>query len=928
MRDWSATRLIAILLLLGIGGWGMAPVARGQATTGGTVHGTVYHGQSGDVLVRATVEVVGTGTSVTTGVDGDYSIHLAPGTYTLRFAYEGFSAQTEEITIAPGASIEKIAALNPVGQQLGEQIDVVAGANNDTIVAALEERKASTSLGEFVSRAEIASNPSSTTAGVVASVVGVSVGNNNVVVVRGLGDRYSTQMLNDATLPTPDPERRVVPMDLIPSSLLQNVRVLKTFTPDQPGEFSGGLLRLDTVEMPSSSSLSISSSLGFNTQTHGADFLSYPGFGRDWLGFGVGDRNLPEGFPSGLRLVRGDRFSPGYTPAELQSFGRSLSNTYSPVVEGARPNWSSNIAGAHRFGKLGFVGAFSLRNVYETVTDEERNVYATDASLEPRLITNFTFDTSARIARLGGAANFTYDINPNNRLYFKNFYSNQATDEVREYGGLSGEIGVPLRNYRLRYTAERIYSGQLSGRHTLGWLADTMLTWRWSYARSTLDDPALREVSYQFDEASDTFVLLPVSQSLAQLFSKMRENVREPGFDLSKFWFRSGVTINAKIGGAYTNRDRTFDARRFRFAPRGAYDGSASPEELLAPGNINPEQFEILETTRGTDHYEALHHITAGYAMADVLWGKWRFVGGARTERSIQRVSTFDPFAATTRIQQANLDNTDVLPSIGVAYQLTASMALRGGYSATVTRPQFRELSPYEFTDVFAGYTTFGNPELERTLLRNYDLRYEWFPTPGELFAVSYFYKDLENPIESVIGRGQFVRTFANAEGAINQGFEIEARKNLGFLTGALDAFSINTNYTFVDSSVTIADEFLGDLTSSERPLVGQSRHVFNLILMHQLKRWDLESRAYFNYTGDRIVDVGASGLPDIIEQGRPTLDLVFSKSFGGDDKPWSVELELENLLDRRNDYRIGDRIFRQFRDGREISIGLSYRFF
>jgi TonB-dependent receptor len=313
--------------------------------------------------------------------------------------------------------------------------------------------------------------------------------------------------------------------------------------------------------------------------------------------------------------------------------------------------------------------------------------------------------------------------------------------------------------------------------------------------------------------------------------------------------------------------------------------------------------------------------------MGDVIWKKWRFVGGARVERSIQRVSTFDPFSPTLRVQEASLDDTDVLPSVGVTYNLTPSMAVRAGYSVTVTRPQFRELSPYEFTDVFAGYTTFGNPDLERTRLRNVDVRYEWYPTPGELFAVSYFRKDLENPIEPVIGRGQFVRTFTNADGATNRGFEVEARKSFGFAK-ALEGLSVNANYTFVDSSVEIAAESLGDLTSSVRPLVGQSRHVFNAILVHELQGFDLESRAYFNYTGARIVEVGATGLPDIVEKGRPTLGLVFSKRLGGEARRWSVELELENLLDRQTDYRIGDRIFRSYRTGREVTIGVSYRFF
>lgn len=920
-RFVTALFAVALITALPIDG-------QSQSDATGKVAGAVYDARSGDVIKKAGIELVGAGQTLYTGVDGDFTVDLKPGAHTLRFFLEGYSEQTAEVTVVAGETIEQNVVLVPVGY--GESIDVIAGASSSDVIAALEERKAATSIGEFVSRAEISKNPASTTAGIVQSVVGVSIGTGNIVTVRGLGDRYSTQMLNDAAIPTPDPERRVVPMDLIPSSLLQSVRVLKTFTPDQPGEFAGGLLRLETIEMPSKSSLSVSTSFGFNSQTHGEDFLAGPRFGSDWLGYGVGDRGLPSIIPTGSRLLRGDRFTAGFTAEELQTFGRSFSNVFTPSVDDARPDLNAGVSGGHSFGKFGIVGGFALRNISRTVPDEERNVYATDASLEPRLITSFNFDTSTRVSRLGGSLNLTYEINSNNKLFLKNFYSNQATDEARQYNGLSGEIGVPLQNYRLRYTAEQIYSGQLSGRHDIPLLWNAILNWRYSYARSTLDDPALSEITYQFDPSRDAFIFLPVSQSLSRLYNEMTENIREPAFDLSKFWFFSKVTVNGKAGASYQNRDRVFDSRRFRYVPRfrTAFDFSQTAEQLLAPENINPDGFEILETTRGTDHYDALHNITAFYGMADVVAGRWRFVGGARVEKSIQRVTTFDPFAPELRIIEAALDDTDTLPVISVAYSLTPTMTVRGGYTSTVVRPQFRELSPYEFTDVFAGYTTFGNPNLLRTLLRNYDTRYEWYLSPGELFAASYFYKKLENPIESVIGRGQFVRTFTNAESAVNQGFELEFRKNMAFLGEKFSGLSATTNYTFVDSNVTIAEADAGDLTSTDRALVGQARHLFNAGLLHRIERFDFETRAYFNYTGAHIVDVGATGLPDIIEKGRPRLDLAFSKQFGGEAKRWSIDVELENLLNRKVDTRIGDRIFRSFRSGRDVSFKLSYSFF
>jgi hypothetical protein len=930
----SSKRLVAALCALMAVSWTVPARALGAQEKAGTLTGVVYEAKGGNALTSAGVEVVGTGKTVRTGVDGDYSIELTPGTYQVRFFFDNFNDQTEDVTIAAGETLEKSVALTPLGYSLGEVETVTSGAETDTIAVAMEERKASSSIADIVSREEIKNDTKSTTAGVVQRIVGVTVASNGVANVRGLGDRYSQTVLNQAVMPTPDPERRSVPLDLVPSNLLQSVKVLKTYTPDQPGEFSGGLMRLETVEMPSETSLEVSYSIGFNTQTTGEDFLTYPGDDNDFFGFGLNRRELPANIPPGQLLLPGNPFTPGgFTREQLQEFGRSFENVWTPRAESGRPNNTFNFAGGKRFGKFGVVGAIGLKNELQT-QDEFRSFYSVDSTGELIRTTNYDYNVSSNVARLGGTFNVTYDLNGNNKFFFKNFFSNQATDEARIFEGFNEDRGADLRNTRLRYTLERIYTGQFSGRHTLGWLAESIFNWRFTYSRATLDEPDLREALYERAPGASEFTYLDQNQSLFRLFSDMNEDVREPAFDLTKFWFLSGVTINGKIGASYINRDRTFDSRRFRFGPRFLtdLDRTAPPEVLLAPENIRPTNgFEIQETTRATDHYDALQNITAGYGMADITWSRWRFIGGARVERSIQRVNTFTPFTVGVPTSTANLDDTDVLPSVGVVYALTAAntMNIRAGFSRTVTRPQFRELSPFEFTDVTGGRSVVGNPDLTRTLITNYDVRYEWFPGPNDLLAFSYFYKQLDDPIEQIVEPGANLRTsFRNADQAQNQGLEIEFRKDLSFFGEAFQTLSLNTNYTFVDSNVTLTPEQGLVVTSLERSLVGQSRHLFNAILAYEIPRIGIETRGLFNYTGERITDVGTLGLPDIVEKGRPSLDLSFGKHFGGERKPWAVQLELENLLNRQRDIRQGDSAFRVYRAGREISIGVSYNFF
>ncbi|HET9531522.1 MAG TPA: outer membrane beta-barrel protein, partial [Blastocatellia bacterium] len=814
------------------------PARQAPQVKSGKIEGIVYNVASGDPLLKAGVEIVGKDKTVETGIDGVYSVSLEPGVYNVRFFRQGFLEQiVDNVEVIAGQTKELNAVLTPEGY--GEQVTVTAG-NGNGVAAMIEDRKAATTVSDTISSVEISKDTASNAAGVLRRVPGISVV-DRFVFVRGLGERYSNTSLNDALLPTTEPDRKVVPMDLIPANLLQSVKILKTFTPDQPGEFSGGLVRLETIELPRAASLSVSYSMGFNSATHGKDFLTYPGGGiRDFFGFGKSRRRPPAGIPENERLLPANAFLPGgFTPQQLEAIGESFTNIWDPRTGGTHPNTSWNFAGGNTFGKFGMVGALSFKNLLQRL-DERRNFY--QVGLGGVVIPQHTYDysSSTEAARLGGTLNLAYELNKDHKIFFKNFITNQATDESRVFQGFNDDRLTNLFNTRLRYIEERIYTGQMSGNHLISWLGDSIFTWRYTYSRATLDEPDLRETLYEFNESVGDFIYFNQTQSLFRLFNEMRENVREPAFDWAKYWFFKGTSLNTKAGYSYINRDRVFDSRRFRFVPRGlaGIDTTLRPESLLVPSNIESQRgFEIREETRTTDHYDAFHNIEAGYLMADWTIKNWRFVGGARVERSEQQVTTFEPFRAEVMPQVALLDDTDVLPSLGVTYSmLNGKMNLRAGFSRTVARPQFRELSPFEFTDVTGGRSTIGNPDLRRTLITNYDVRWEWFVGATELIALSVFHKDLDDPIEVVIEPTAQLRTsFRNADGARNTGFELELRKNLGNLWNRFENLSMNANYTFVRSRVDIGQQDLSVLTTLERPLVGQAEHVVNISLTHEI---------------------------------------------------------------------------------------------
>ena len=258
--------------------------------------------------------------------------------------------------------------------------------------------------------------------------------------------------------------------------------------------------------------------------------------------------------------------------------------------------------------------------------------------------------------------------------------------------------------------------------------------------------------------------------------------------------------------------------------------------------------------------------VYGGFAMVDLSLGpKWRVVGGVRVEDASINVTTIDPLVPGSVPAIAHLENRDPLPSVNLTYALTSHQNLRLGYARTLSRPDFRELSPFDFTNVLGGFNTVGNPNLRRAKIDNYDLRWEWFPGGSQVIAASYFYKDSTDPIEVTIQPTTDLRqSFINAAGAKNQGIELEFRRDLGFIHRYLSPFSLQTNFTFVDSNVMIPDDLALLLTTKKRPLVGQSRYIYNIIAEWNKPSWRSDARFYVNSVSRRITDVGTFDLPDI----------------------------------------------------------------
>ncbi|MCS7024889.1 MAG: TonB-dependent receptor [Bryobacteraceae bacterium] len=892
----------------------------------GIIIGQVFDGQTARPIIGVKISVNGQSSDLVSGNDGRFQLSLSPGKYTLKFTAENYAdTEVKDVEVKAGEVTDASTVMS--NKALVTTVEVVEkiGAVGASAEAMLTERKLAAVVSDGMSKEELSGSTASNAAAALEKVTGVSVVDNGYVYVRGLGERYSATMLNSAMIPTTEPEKRVVPLDLFPAELIDNIKILKTYTPDMPGEFAGGLVQMQTVEFPTSKIFRVSTSVGFNSRTTFNRFLTYPGGRFDYFGFDDGTRAIPSAIPREARLFPGT-----FNAQQLQQFGRAFPVNWEPtVVQSQRPQQSFSMVGGGTFGRFGLVGAVTFAN--RPQYQQEINRYLRQEGARPVVFTNYEdFRAYNEAARLGAVFNVATRLNAANKLVFRNTLTHDSDKEAREFQGFDGGNDGVLQSQRLRWIERGLFSTSVEGDHALAKFGNSVLKWQFTYSRSDRNEPDLREV-FRGPLPNGQFAFLSLGSSGLRFFNDLQDRIYEPQIDFSRPFVRGIVSGLWKIGFRGTFRERDFQARRFRFIPQRLTVPLTAPSNVLfSSANIRPDGFQIVEFTRATDRYDATMDIYAGYAMVDLALGmKWRIVGGLRIEDADIEVRTLDPLVPSAAVQRASLVNRDPMPGVNVIYALSPRQNLRLSFSQTVSRPDFRELSPFDFNNVLGGFVAQGNPNLLRAKLLNFDARWEAFLGGNQVLAASFFFKDFTNPIEvSIIAAASDLRqTYVNAEGAFNTGFELEARKNLSFLNPKLRQFAVQGNFTFVDSNIRLREDQARLLTSEKRPLVGQSRYIFNIITEWLKPEWRSTSRFYVNSVSRRLTDVGTFGLPDIYQDRNVFLDFVYQLSLTETGK-WQLRFNGENLGDNRYQWTQGPFVQRQFRLGRTFSLGLSYSVF
>lgn len=805
-----------------------------------------------------------------------------------------------------------------------------------------DEKRSTSSVADVVSEQQFTRSGDSNIAESLKRVSGLSTIGGKYVYVRGLGERYSTTLLNGAILPSPEPVNRVVPMDLFPTSVLESVLVQKTYSAHLPSEFGGGVLQMRTKKSSDEFMWNLSSSLSMTDGVNFSDGYVLPGGDRDWTGFDDGFREAPAALQQAtaggqeLRL-----FSPftgvGVSAAELQTIGRSLVNEYNIESKKIPANFdiSSSIANSHDIGNSGtrinYLAAVDYSNSWDT-NEIERNFYAagTDGLSQIEALTYFGSENSIDMSSIVSAG---LDFNPEHNIRLTSVLL-RKTDDIAGFTVGSTEAESLVKETDIEWIEQELFSNQLQGDHYFPGLNEMVLNWRYSHIKAERDAPDTRH--YRFDGLSeDTFEFSTRADGNLRRFSVLDDTVDDFGVDMTmSFYGPLNSIITPKVGYVYSEKDRSSEIRRYGFAPNGPVANNetllrSDLETILASENIAPNAFQIRELTQATDNYTAANELEAVYGEVEFnIDDRFRFTVGARQEEFSQNVQTFDLFNTDVEINSLQ-ESDDLLPALSATF-INYDHQFRLAYSETRSRPDFRELSPAAFLNPITGKEVFGNPDLKITEIKNYDFRWEWYFAFSDYLSVGLFYKEFLNPIEATITSGVAERrsTFINAEAAENKGVEFEIYKRLdflpaSFLNGIGEDFYIQSNVSYIESNIEIGTANVGALTNSSRPLQGQSDWLYNLQIGYEPASGTTATLLY-HYYGERIAEVGIENAPDLIEQPLGELNLIFIHELADN---WKLTMKATNLLDERSEITQGGFVTTGYLRGREASINVDYTF-
>ncbi|GAB2709964.1 outer membrane protein [Hymenobacter frigidus] len=928
----------------------------------GTLSGKVTDKKTSEGVIGATVLVTGTIQAAPVNVDGSYTLPLEPGTYDITMTYVGYKPLTfPGIVVKSGATTTLNGLMEESATSLTE-VTVTGVKQTGTEVALIQDLRRSEVVVSGMSNDQIVKTLDRDAAEVVKRIPGVTIQNNNFIVIRGLAERYNTVLLNDALTPSAETDTRSFSFDILPSSVIDRVLIFKSGSPELQGEFGGGIVKVYTKNsvLENSTSLSVSG-WARSTNTFKDGFLSTNHSSTDLLGFDNGQRTIP-GLLSNLT-----RETTSTTAPQLADGRASLRNEFLPRSITSRPDMRFSLGINRKFeiGKVyvSNVTSISYSNTQEQYTSERQRYDFYDPKfpdLMPLPQFRYQDNRSLSAVRLGVIHNYQVRLNDRNRLEFRNFFNQYGTDEVVNRRGPNyseAPDGNEHNDYSLHYQSRSIYSGQLGGTHEVGPANRTTLTWAGGYNYVNRSEPDYRQNqqtrAYNPSKPGDLnpapfeVQVNSVPQTSSRFYATLNENTyMASGQAEHRFTGRDTLSANLyklRVGFYTEQKKRNYDSRIFNYTRARNFDpaiGSQPLATIFNSENLNTTTgFVLKENTNDFDRYTGENTLAAGYVGGVApLSDKFNLTGGVRVEynrKSLDSPGSKKPYEEK---------RTFVLPSLNATYNFDERNLLRAGGSISVNRPEFREVARYTYYDFSNNFFITGNDSLRTAKIYNADLRYEFYPTRSEMISVGVFYKHFTDAIEqmttSITGSDMYLG-FQNAPKAYDLGVEVEARKSLVGLTENpfLERISFILNASLIKSRVQVDTAARGNtnFALTDRPLQGQSPYVVNAGVFYQDDANHWQVSAQYNVIGPRISFVGDKlNNPSIIELPRHVVDLAVTKGIG---THFEVRAGVQNLLNQlvRQNYDFdrngkingieNEASFNRYRRGTYSTLGLTYRF-
>lgn len=916
----------------------------------GFVRGKITDGETGEPLYGATVLKDGTAVGVISDFDGNYSLSLDPGSHTILLRFISYQTQTiENVAVKPGEVTTLDLVMIPDVSQLNEVV-ISATAMRDTESGITTFQRKSANLLDGVSNQTFKNTGDRDLAAAIGRVTGVSVQNGKFVYVRGLGDRYTRTTLNGMTIPGLDPDRNDVQMDIFPTSVLENVIIYKTFSPNLPGDFTGGIVDIETKSFPEEKITSASFGFRFNPEMNlNKDYLTYQGGASDWLGFDDGTRELP--FSPNTSIPNESQADP-----ELERLTRSLDPQLG--IKRKRSFLGSNLSFNHgnqvNRGKytLGYTALFNYQNNFEYYENIELGEYTKDdnlseTSLFAEEIRRGELSRTSVLwsALLGGALKFD-----NHSLSASLFRTQNGVSEASERTNINyDETQATLFESILTYSQRSVTSGLVSGTHQLGKLR---LDWRNAYTKSRTYDPDFRATAISITNPEEPSLnrgdgagIQRFWRDLNEFNENMKMDFTLPYGQMNKFQFG--------LSGLY--KERNFGVQNYMIDATQRSGIPVNPDYFLRPENIwTPSERSgsfIEGNYEAPNNFDASSSVYSGYLMTEMtLFDKLKAVYGARLEKADMYYTGTNIFGVTFK-DQHTLDELNILPSVNLVYALSRTLNVRASFSQTVARPSFREKSTAQINDPITKRLFNGNLDLKQTGIDNYDFRVENFFPAGDMVSFSLFYKQFDKHIELVTYdvATNNVKPRNSGESKV-YGAEVEFKKRLGFISPVLTGFTFGTNVTVARSEVDMRSVYVndsaprttefesrkmtareGEIIKDTRPMGGQSPYLLNSYLNFSDAENLLNANLSYNVQGESLFIIGVGAVPDIYTQPFHSLNFNVYRNVGRENRN-RIAVGVNNILkservDLYKGYGNSEAIYSIFRPGRTFSVTYAMSF-